>query len=405
MSSSSHSRLAPSQAARWVRCPGSLRMIELATANRPERPPGLAARTGSLMHKVFELSLNTKVRAESFVGFAHDTETDDLYQSQLADDEPIFDEELAEWVQSALDWVHAYLAKPHKSRGWWTEMRLEVGQGLAIKQPDDCTGTADWVCCHEHELVVLDLKGGYVYVEVEDNYQLLLYTIGAVYKFERSGKRIDNIRLVIAQPRAGGNKELVIRRKELDAYVKFFRKRAETTYEKNAPLSASEEACQWCPAAGICPEAHKMTVALAAKVDWPDEVTKLSEEKFQLLLANLGHIRKMCDRAEELAVERLMNGEEVPGYKLVEGRSLRVWSNDVQAERYLKLKHIPAHVSKLITPAAAERELKAPLPEGLAVRPPGPARLARSEDPRKEIKLDTLKEKLVKSIEAGKKGK
>lgn len=360
------------------------------------------------MHAVFEACLDGEAVASKYVGYAYNELDDKLFQSDLADDEPIFNEELAEWVQSALDWVWAYLAARKKAKHrtvWDAESKLEVGQGLGLEQPEDCTGTADWECFSQHELVILDLKGGYVYVEVEDNYQLLLYAIGAVYKHERAGKRINDLRLVIAQPRAGGNKELVIRREELDSYASFFRKRAEATYERNAPLSASEEACEWCPAAGICPEAHKMTSALAAKIDWPDEVTKLSEEKFQLLLANLGHIRKMCDRAEELAIERLMEGEEVPGYKLVEGRSLRVWVDEERAERFLRKHGIPPHTTKLITPAAAARGLEAisaALPESLTTKPVGKPKLAQVLDPRKEIKVDTLKEKLVKSIAGGK---
>jgi hypothetical protein len=360
------------------------------------------------MHKVFEQALNRQKKAEKYIGFAYTEEGDQLFRTDLADHEPIFDEELAEWVQTALDWVHEYLAKRKKAGDEvesFTELKLEPGAAMKLTHPEDCTGTADWVCHSEHELVVLDLKGGYVYVEVEDNYQLLLYTIGAVHRFERAGGTIDRIRLVIAQPRAGGNKELVIRRKELDSYAKFFRKRAEATYPKDASLSASEEACEWCPASGICAEAHKMTSQLATQLDWPEDDSKmvLSEETRGKILQHLTLIRKLCDRIENEAVEQLMAGEKVDGYKLVEGRSLRVWRDAGQAERFLRLRKLaPFREPELLTPAAAERLLREDLPDDLTERPQGKPKLARGDDPRKEKKMMTVKETQDKSIAAGK---
>jgi len=350
------------------------------------------------MHAVFEAALTAGKAAVDWLDW-----DEDGFELEHTGEAIVFDEEKAEWVQSAIDWVHTYLQKLKtlkQKASWWCELKLPVGEGLGIKAPDDCWGTADWVCYSNEELVVLDLKGGYVYVEVEDNYQLLLYAIGAVHSLERGGKRVEHIRLVIAQPRAGGNKELVIRRKELNPYVKFFRKRAEETYDRNASIAASEKACGWCGAAGICKEAQKMTSQLATEKDWPvteHDLPVLTEEKFLLLLDKLTFIRSMCDRAEEMAVERLMNGEEVTGFKLVESNKHRRWKDEEKAAKFfssLAMDKDIVYNTKLKTPAQMSKVFDPDLVEKHAEKPVGDPRLAKAEDPRKELKLETTQKKL-----------
>ena len=391
-----HARLSPSSAHRWVACPGSVRMTE----NLPRKAPSHAAMSGTLMHDIFAGAL--KYKGSQQLGVARGW----LNTQSKEDTSIVFTEEMAEWVQSALDWVREYMAK-HPGSKLSTEMWLPVGRALDGENLEkELYGTADAIINDGKELVVLDLKGGGIWVDVDDNYQLLLYGIGAVAHFAQRSTNFDSIRLVIAQPRAGGNRELSLKLKDLIDYAKFFRGKAHAALAPNAPLVAGEVQCQWCPAAATCLEAHKLTLDLAKKEAWPEPtgLDSLTEKQFQLLLTEAPRVRKLLERVEELAVERLTNGETVDGFKLVEGRKQRVWSDEKKASIWLHHEGVDLWEQKVKTVAAVERELKAKkteLPEYLAEKPQGNPTLAREDDARPAMKVMSLQGKLLRSVNNG----
>jgi Protein of unknown function (DUF2800) len=364
----------------------------------PQKKPGPAALKGTLMHSVFERVLNSiqkkRGHAAAYIGLVSEKRQD-----------VVFDEEMAELVQGAVNWVGDYRFK-HTHTEMWTELELPVGEALDKKLKKYSYGTADAVIYSKFELVVLDLKGGFIYVDVAENEQLLLYALGAVLEMSRNGRRVDRLRLVIAQPRHGVPRELVLDVPDLEAHRKFFAARAWEALEANAPLHGSETACKWCPAAGNCAEAHKVSLELAKKVDWPETQAKdtLTESQFRLLLEKASFVRKMLDRAEEMAMDRLMNGEQVKGFKLVASRKYRQWKDEKTAALWLAEAGISPTKASMITPAAAEKELAKTgdgeeLPDELWEIPPGDPRLAPATDSRPELKLDSgLKKQLNASL-------
>jgi hypothetical protein len=142
-------------------------------------------------------------------------------------------------------------------------------------------------------------------------------------------------------------------RKMMEEWRVFFRKAAKATQDPKAELKAGEEQCKYCPAAGRCPAAQEMTMALARKEDWPDIVESIDEEKFRLILEKADFIRSLLAAAEEVAIERLVRGSGIQAGRI---KKHRRWI-DVEclgrSRRCSERKRSPPQ--KLITPAQAER--------------------------------------------------
>ncbi len=112
-------------------------------------------------------------------------------------------------------------------------------------------------------------------------------------------------------------------------------------------------------------------------------------------IAELIPFLKMIERWIMQVKERVMRAqrrrESIPGYKLVEGRSNRVWKNPDRAARYLADKLTANQLWKktLITPTQAEKILglkNAELQE-LISKPPGRATLVEIADPRSALDI------------------
>ena len=237
-------------------------------------------------------------------------------------------------------------------------------------------------------------------MEVEDNYQLLLYTIGAIPQVEAKGLVVDAVMPVIIQPRAGGAREgALMDRKMIAEWQTFFKKAAKATQQKNAPLVAGEEQCikGYCPMVGRCPAAQEMTMALARKEDWPDVVDTIDEDKFRLILERADFIRHLLEAAERVATERLLAGEKLQGFKLVLSKKHRKWIDDPKISEQLN-EHLGDEAwmePKLISPSQAERLFKAhrlddTLLESWWEHPVGDPVLAREADRRPALDSETL---------------
>ncbi len=391
---SEHARLAPSAASRWVRCPGSVRAI--AALDRAPRP-NIPSMRGTYMHLVLGECLHDVKRII--------TPHDWIGKSLVVEpgEKPItFDEDMAEWTMESLQWIFDYLDKT-KNVHLFSEEKVYSGHALDPGLAEDIWGTADVLILSPGKLVVGDLKGGYVYVDVEDNYQLLIYAIGAISKlaFHTLVKKygIKEVSLVIWQPRSGGTKKIEMTIDEVLDYKPFFKRAAEATKREDAPLKASEEACKYCPLIGTCSEAHKLSVQVAKTLAWPDAVSAITEEQFRLLLDRGPFIKKLLEAVERHAINQILEGGAVRGYKLVSANTHRRWKDDEAAAKWLTryLKE-GAYSQKLLTPAAAEKALKrakVELNEDLVERPVGEPRLVPDSDARKAI--DVVNVSVVKT--------
>jgi hypothetical protein len=378
-----HARLGMSSLDRILACPASVRMTE---GLQEEESPW--AKEGTLAHEQVEQHLLMETDSEDGA------------------------------VQVMLDYVRSrFLECPDMELH--TEVRVEPTQ-LGRK---DCWGTSDVVLIDWYKkiLEVVDYKHGKgVLVEVEDNKQLLGYLLGSIAKYQTTAEWHYSVTIV--QPRIE-HPDGVVRTKQVE-YNDLMQKAVEWSdrlamVDDEVPVfGPSLKACRWCKAKAICERrAGHSLEALGLSfdpidTDKLDEPYNLSLDKLRQILDSASEIRAWLSDVETRATADLINHKEVPGYKLVRGRSNRAWAkseDEIKAElKSCGLKVSEIMTSKLSTPAAIEkvakaRKLKKDKVEriaGLITKPEGKLTLAHVTDSRPDATPARSVEGKFKDIES-----
>ena len=348
-----HAKLNASSAARWMACPGSIRLIDSLPPDQRDKG-SVYARQGTAAHELGERCLHHDLEPDHWEGDVIEVE----------DDEFFVDRDMIDAVQVYLDEVDG------RKRGFedytcWYEQRV-----APFADRDDMFGTADCVIYEPFStLVVIDYKHGKgVPVEVERNAQAMYYGLGAIQTHDLHD--VEEVELVIVQPRAphtdGAVRTWGLATDELlDWGEGELRPAAERTADPDAPLAAGPH-CRFCPAQAICPEIPKRAVELArvdfedlgdAKPVLPDENDPVQVSRALDLADIMGPWIKAV---KALGHEIAMRGTDVPGWKLVRGRSGdRTWTDEDDVRKKLQnkrgIRREDFLETKLISPTQLEK--------------------------------------------------
>lgn len=374
-----HARLSPSGSKRWMACPGSI-TLEAAFPNLPNT----YSDDGTACHTVASDCL-------TFGGNPRDSIDDLIVVSDPGEPERRvpFTEELAEITQGYVDTIRQR-AHGHELH---VEQRVEFSNYVGV--PDQF-GTADAIILkfEERELEVCDLKTGYVFVEVEGNTQLLIYALGAYFKFKALGHEFDTVRLVIYQPTRDPDvspvREWVITIEELLAFAETLRtaaQRVERAAAMHGTVSSQDDLddwgaaflhpnpndtdCAFCRAMSTCPAyRRKLEASVGASFDVVEQMpevpspTLLPDDKLALAMRVVPMLEDFAKAVRAEVERRLLLGQEIEGFGLELGREgPRKWKDPKAAEAYLRktarLKIEDAYDLKLISPTTAEKLAKA----------------------------------------------
>ena len=281
-------------------------------------------------------------------------------QSYAKDGDPVtvFDNTLALPTQTYVDQIRQLTEST--SGTLLVEQRLPIGD---ITGEDGAHGTSDAVILTADELIVADLKGGMgVEVSAESNPQLMIYALAAYHHFSLV-QDFKTVRLVISQPRLNSYSEWAIPLEELLAFGEQVKKAAAITRLADAPLQASEKACKFCKAKVTCPAlTQAVEVATGAMFDDLTEPTKpagCTSDDLANKMALVKLVEDWCKAVRAETERRLLAGEPVTGYKLVQGKQgNRKWADADEAEATLKglrLKVEEMYDLSLISPTTAEK--------------------------------------------------
>ena len=334
---SAHAQLSPSSAVRWMSCPGSVRMCEGIPDTSSD-----ASLEGTMMHTVSAHCLTRGTDAAGYVGVT-DPETGLILQA-----------EQAQAIQTYVDTVRDICET--------TGGKLLVEQRLSIWHmtgEEDAHGTADAVILTMDELIVIDAKFGRgVAVDAEENPQLMMYAAAAYVEHELAYD-FKRVRMMIVQPRLNASPEWTIPVAELNEFMEEVQISAELTRQPDAPLVVSAKGCQWCRAKATCPAITNQIMD-----DFDDVVPETADERdLARIMANADMIEKWVKAVRAEVERRLLAGEPVPGYKLVQGKKgNRQWADPDAAEETLKsmrIKHDQMYDYKLASPTSIEKLAKA----------------------------------------------
>lgn len=260
-------------------------------------------------------------------------------------------------------------------------------------------GYIDYLCINHvtRKMVIRDLKYGMGnQVDAVENEQLLLYAIGAVEEFGMLYE-IDQIIMEIDQPRLDHVSSWQISYDELMRRAIWFREKAQEALQHDAPLTPGDKQCLWCSAKAECKALADLTYqTVAGEFDVVGELTTkdlntLTPESKAHILKHKKLIASFLDAVETSALDDVLHGREIPGYKVVAGRSTRQWgdNDEVVADELREyMADDEIYTMKIVSPAQAEKVVgkKAFVElEHLVVKPEGKPTLVPDDDKRPSL--------------------
>jgi hypothetical protein len=231
--------------------------------------------------------------------------------------------------------------------------------------------------------IILDWKfGAGVPVPAEENEQLMFYAAAAMRTPEAQWvfDGATEVELIIIQPPAIKRWTTTIKR--IKDFEQTLIKAVKIAQQPDAPLKHGDH-CRWCAAKPVCPI---MTGAVDRAVALKME--KIDVDKIGAYLHNADLLEAWIKDLRALAEEMMKKGKPVTGWKMVPKRATRSWVKEEDAKVVLlqHLKESEVMVTKLISPAAAEKLMKK-LPDGLTVAISSGNTIAPESDPRPAVVL------------------
>lgn len=251
-------------------------------------------------------------------------------------------------------------------------------------------GTCDTVILAGNTLFIKDLKFGKgVEVYAENNSQLRLYALGAIEKF---GDLYDfeNVHMEICQPRKYHFDSSVMKVEDLIAWgTNYVKPRALLAFEGKGEFKVGSH-CQFCKAAGACRFQSEENMKLMLHEFKDPEL--LSDEEVAGVIEQAEQLSGWAKAVKDYATKQLLEGKELPGWKVVEGRANRTYTNEYEvASTLIKAGYEEPllYDRKLLGITAMEKVVGkknfGELLKDFVVKPQGKPTLAKEEDKRPAI--------------------
>lgn len=368
-----HAILSPSSAARWINCPGSIRLSQ----QLPPAPSSAYADEGTLAHRVAELKLLMRAR---MIGI-------DIFEHELAQCEKseYWCGELDEATDSYADIVFERWGFGGNDAELMVEQRFSLDRWAP-----GSFGTSDAVVIGNGVLEVIDLKYGKgIKVSAVENPQLRLYALGAADLFEDLYD-FQVVKMTIVQPRLDHVSIDMMYLDHLRDWGKNIVQPAAYNASNGAGETAAGDWCRWCPAKAVCRTRADENLKLA-QYDFK-EPELLEPEEIGEILKQAEELQKWTADVQAHALQQALNGEHFDGWKLVEGRSVRKYADDLKVAETLQAAGYPEaslYERKLYGITAMEKVVgKKKLTEilgDLIIKPAGKPVLVPESDKREAI--------------------
>lgn len=324
MAPNAHALLSASSSHRWLNCPPSARLSE----NYEDKSSDFAAE-GTDAHELCEYKL------KKALGQRAENPTENLTW---------YNEEMEECASGYAEYVMELIAQAKKNCAdpvVLIEQRLDYS-----KYVTDGFGTGDCVIIADGTLNIVDYKHGKgVEVSALDNPQMKLYALGALEIFD-SIYDIENITMTIYQPRIANISTCSIPRDELiDWAEKVLKPTAELAFNGKGEFCCGDW-CRFCKARAQCRERANTNLELA-KYDFAEPLL-LSDDEVEEILDKIDRLVSWANDIKEYALKAALNGKQWKNRKLVEGRSIRKYTDEAMAALAVKNAGYEPYEKKLL---------------------------------------------------------
>jgi hypothetical protein len=305
-----HALLSASSSHRWIQCPPSARLEE-----NFENKDNIFAAEGTDAHALAEYKL------KKYLGI----------KSQKPKSE--FDErELKYYTDIYFDYACELIAEAKvrsKDPIILVEQKLDFSNYVK-----DAFGTGDLVIVADGILDVVDLKYGKgVEVSAVKNPQMMLYAIGALNLFD-SLYDIEKVRMIICQPRLDNISTFEITVDDLIKWAEdVVKPKADLAIKGEGEFCAGEH-CRFCRAKFNCRARAEENMKMA-QYDFR-KGPLLTDDEITEILSGIDELQKWTNDIQAYALDKAVNeNKKWDGFKLVEGRSSRKYSNEQAVARTL----------------------------------------------------------------------
>ena len=371
-----HSVLGASAADRWMNCTPSAQL----TASMEDEATSFAAE-GTAAHELCEWKVRKALKMRAGRRPSSDYWTDEMEE---------FTDDYRDFIMDLVGQAKQHCKDPVTLIEQRLDFSCYVPEGF---------GTGDFLLVADKQLNVVDFKYGRgVAVYADHNPQMMLYALGALNLFDCLYD-IDQVTMTIFQPRLSSISTWTISAAELYQW-------AEEVLKPKAELAAKGEGefvsgswCRFCKARNTCRARAERFLALAKMEFQPPAL--LSDEEVAEVMEKADELSKWASDVMAYAqAEAIENGKHWNGYKLVEGRSVRKFSDEAKVEAAAKeAGYTDIYNKSLITLTAFEKLMgKDKFTEILGsyvTKPAGKLTLVPVSDKRPEVTVNTVNDEFM----------
>ena len=368
---STHAFLSPSASHRWLMCPPSAKLnAALPDQSSPYAKQGTDAH--ELCAYLVEKALGHDVMDP--------TENLEYYDEEMQ----MCAEGYAEFVMQELELARQTCPD--------TEVLIEQKVDFS-KWVEGGKGTADCILLSDGTAEIIDYKNGLgvmVSSESEEfggNPQLMCYSLGVIDMFDGI-YNIDTIRMAIYQPR----------RDTLSVYEMSKADLLKWADEELAPTAAlamkgegefkAGSHCQFCKCKATCRKRAEFNLEMA-QYDFAMPDT-LEDHEVEAILMKVDQLTSWADDVKEYALNQALQGKEYENFKVVEGRSVRKYTDEDAVAFAVKDAGFDPFEKKLLgitamTSLLGKKKFE-DLLGGMIMKPPGKPTLVPKSDKRPALK-------------------
>lgn len=359
-----HALLSASSAHKWISCPPSALL-----SKKFEDASSSFAQEGTDAHTLAQYKL------EKLLGLDTKDPTESL---------SFYDEEM----NSHAEYYAAFVIEQlEKVRETCADPQILIEQKLDFsKYVPEGYGHVDCLIIADGTLTVIDYKYGLgIKVSAERNPQMFCYALGGLALFDGIYD-IDNIHLIIYQPRRENISEYSISKSELIKWAEeVLAPTAQLAIKGEGEYKAGEH-CQFCKAKATCRKRAEYNLELA-KYDFEEPAT-LDNDEIAAILAKADELVSWVNDVKEYALNEALNGTKFEGFKVVSGRSNRKYTDESAVADVVIAAGKDPYEKKLLGITAMTALLGKKTFEdilgGLTFKPPGKPVLVTADDKRPE---------------------
>lgn len=308
-----HALLSASGSERWINCPASPRLEE----NFPEETSPYAEE-GTLAHEFAEIMLKVDLKLMTMSDYRKavaDLKKHKAYYSDIQED-----------LKPYVDYVKQQFAEAKRDNPF---AKIMIEQKFDLqKYVEGGFGTADCIIVSAANIEVIDLKfGAGKLVNAQDDTQLKYYALGALDLFgETTGW---HVKATIVQPRMDNIQSAGMTSAALRQWgAEVLRPKAQEAHTGEGDQVPGDW-CQFCKARPKCRALHDMTMETIRK-DFQDPKL-IDDNELLAIYGKSDFITKWLGSVKDHIFKEALEGKDWKGFKLVEGRSNRQWSDEGKA--------------------------------------------------------------------------